>query len=59
MMNVQCAVCEKPLSGGVDTFGDVHAPLCWDCFSAYLDEELNVDGSVPIPENTAPIPIDD
>jgi len=38
-MTVHCgegcafAGCGKPLTGGIDTFGDVGENLCWDCYA--------------------------
>ena len=29
---MQCTACLKPLSGGTDTFGDIHQPMCQHCF---------------------------
>jgi hypothetical protein len=30
---MKCHTCEKELSGwGLDTFGTVQEPLCWECF---------------------------
>lgn len=34
---INCAVCNKPLANGTDTFGDVNDPLCQTCFFDYLD----------------------
>lgn len=32
---MNCVVCGKPLTGGVDTFGEPDAPMCWgDWFDA-------------------------
>ena len=31
-METSCSVCGKKLSGGLDTFGVVGKPLCWDDF---------------------------
>ena len=28
-----CSICHAPLTNGLDTFGDVHFPLCWDCYA--------------------------
>lgn len=28
-----CTVCEKPLSGGLDTYGRHDTPVCWNCFN--------------------------
>ena len=27
-----CSKCGKKLAGGLDTYGGIHTPLCWDCF---------------------------
>lgn len=37
-MTIECTACKKPLKNGLDTFGDVNAPLCWDCYSAIAFE---------------------
>ncbi len=29
----QCSGCGKPLTGGIDTFGDPNDELCWDCYA--------------------------
>ena len=31
-----CTSCKKTLAGGIDTFGDIDAPFCWDCYSDLL-----------------------
>lgn len=33
MSKITCSVCAKPLTNGLDTFGDVHNPMCWDCWA--------------------------
>ncbi len=30
---MKCSVCENDLTGGLDTYGTIQEPLCWDCFS--------------------------
>lgn len=30
----QCVCCKAALSGGLDTFGDVDATMCWTCWSS-------------------------
>jgi hypothetical protein len=40
---MECTVCHTPLSGDLDTFGDIHTPLCRECFftaDPKGDEEL-------------------
>jgi len=32
-MTEYCECCQKTLTGGLDTFGETHHPLCWDCWS--------------------------
>ncbi len=34
MTDLRCYKCDKPLSGGLDTFGAVGAEMCWDCYAA-------------------------
>lgn len=34
-----CMCCGKALSGGLDTFGDVGAEMCFDCWLALLNEQ--------------------
>lgn len=29
-----CTACHVSLTGSLDTFGDVDAPLCWSCWSS-------------------------
>ena len=33
MTDLKCTCCEKPLSGGIDTFGDIGQEMCWTCYS--------------------------
>jgi len=33
METIACTLCEKELSGGLDTFGPLETPLCWDCWT--------------------------
>lgn len=28
-----CTCCQKPLTGGLDTFGAIDCPMCWTCHS--------------------------
>ncbi len=35
-----CTACEKELTGGVDTFGEFHLPMCQDCWFDLGDEPL-------------------
>lgn len=30
----RCTACHVLLTSGLDTFGDVDAPLCWSCWSS-------------------------
>jgi hypothetical protein len=30
---MNCYNCDKPLTGGLDTFGLVNEELCWDCYA--------------------------
>ena len=32
MNATECHICKKPLTGGLDTFGEVRFPVCFDCF---------------------------
>lgn len=41
---IVCSCCQKSLTGGLDTFGDVDCPMCWDCHSTLLFNEG--DGSI-------------
>ncbi len=31
-----CTCCKKKLTGGIDTFGAIDAPMCWTCHSELL-----------------------
>ena len=31
-----CTACQKPLSGGIDTFGSNDMPMCWECHSSAM-----------------------
>jgi hypothetical protein len=31
-MAIECSICHKPLDGTLDTYGDVHEPMCSECF---------------------------
>ena len=35
-----CFMCETPLSGGIDTFGDHDAPLCSDCWLGFAEDRV-------------------
>jgi hypothetical protein len=35
-----CTACGKPLTGGIDTFSDIQHPMCWDCHSSLLFEDV-------------------
>lgn len=36
IMHVHCTICGCNLTGGLDTFGDWDAPLCWTCWSSAM-----------------------
>lgn len=36
-----CTACQVQLRGGLDTFGDVGMPFCWECYAA-----LNGEGGI-------------
>jgi hypothetical protein len=38
MSECKCTVCERPLSGGLDTYGLIQFPLCWGCWRDHGDE---------------------
>lgn len=31
-MVINCTACQKPLTGGTDTFGDMQLPMCQECW---------------------------
>lgn len=33
-----CTCCQTPLTGGLDTFGDLDLPMCQSCHLALMDE---------------------
>lgn len=33
-----CTCCQTPLTGSLDTFGEVDAPMCWPCWSTLVFE---------------------
>lgn len=33
---VNCTICQTPLTGGIDTFGDIDQPMCQDDYFALL-----------------------
>lgn len=35
---MNCIVCGKKLSDGVDTFGPVNQEMCWECWSSLGDD---------------------
>lgn len=37
-MTLTCICCGKPLTGGLDTFGDVGQEMCWNDWSALVFE---------------------
>lgn len=42
---ITCTVCEKSLTGGLDTFSDIQHSMCWDCHSSLMEErELDEPG---------------
>ena len=42
MTDLHCTICTTPLTGGLDTYGDVGAELCIDCWYD-LPEQLEPD----------------
>jgi len=34
---ITCTACQRPLTGGTDTFGDIGHPTCQDCFAEHGD----------------------
>lgn len=32
MSDIKCTICDKALTGGLDTFGDVRFPMCQECY---------------------------
>ena len=36
--DLKCAACGKPLTGNLDTFGDVGRELCLDCYAEFAAE---------------------
>lgn len=36
---INCVICDRPLSGGIDTFGDIDAPCCQTDFFELTQEE--------------------
>lgn len=39
---MKCICCDKELAGGLDTYGEVGQEMCWDCHSAFLDDEEEI-----------------
>jgi ribosomal protein L37AE/L43A len=39
MRDLHCCICDKPLTGRLDTFGDICAELCADCYQMILQDE--------------------
>lgn len=37
MNHLKCTCCSEPLSGGLDTFGDVGREMCWTCWSSFME----------------------
>ncbi len=37
-MKTQCTCCQKELTGGTDTFGDVQHPMCQVCYLALASQ---------------------
>lgn len=35
---MKCTCCQKPLSGGTDTFGDCHHPMCQECYLEIMSQ---------------------
>ena len=42
-MNIHCILCGKGLENGLDTFGSVQDPMCWDCYA-----ECNAEQGEPV-----------
>jgi phage FluMu protein Com len=38
MSNIKCHLCDKPLTGGTDTFGEPQFPQCLECWYEWRDE---------------------
>lgn len=41
MSKTKCHICQKELTGGLDTYGDPHFELCFDCFWFNGDEDAD------------------
>lgn len=35
---LHCTCCHTPLTGGLDTYGDVGEEMCWECWSSFMDD---------------------
>lgn len=44
--SMTCSACPKKLSGGLDTFGSIRTPLCFDCFLGGDYEEKEADSLI-------------
>lgn len=42
MGDLHCHRCQVPLTGGLDTFGDIHMPVCEACHRASHDDFMRV-----------------
>lgn len=40
---MKCVVCETPLTGGTDTFGDVNYEMCMSCWFEVRQDGLMID----------------
>ena len=36
---IKCTICDKPLTGGLDTFGDAQFPMCQECYWSFDSAE--------------------
>lgn len=53
MSEIRCVVCDCALTGGADTFGEAHDPMCREDYFAIIDEheppsliEIVTDGEI-------------
>lgn len=47
-MAVKCYLCETELTGGLDTFGEIHWPMCWACWSGHFDNLIRTVGPAEV-----------
>jgi len=38
---ITCTICDNPLSGGLDTFGDFNFPMCQECYWSFDSVEAD------------------